>query len=100
MPQVLNAIGFILFAASLAFCKPHVSSSSLACSEDSDCVVIGQGGCCGADLAVHKDFAEKLRKPSDEKCHSMRVQCLKTKALCHKQKCTLKVTQPEKRPSQ
>ena len=70
-------------------CYAKVEDRHLACTSDSDCVVIGTGGCCGQDLAVHKDFSEHLKKPAQKRCADEFHVCKNLEAQCVKNICTL-----------
>jgi len=70
-------------------CSAKVEDRHLACTKDSDCVIIGTGGCCGGDLAINKNFSEQFKKPAREMCDSMLVECRNLEAKCVNDLCAL-----------
>lgn len=79
----------LLLIFSTSACTKTIKEEHRLCEVDKDCKVIGRGGCCATDDVVNKKFSIELALPTEERCHSIRMQCNDVKAICEKKRCKI-----------
>lgn len=70
--------------------QAKIEQEHLSCITDADCVLIGQGSCCGQDVAINKKFKDKLQKSPEDRCQTMNVLCSQVEVTCEKNLCSFK----------